>query len=254
MSKKGRGGFLFLIVFVFLLVYFSSHATPQETPSPAPTDAVEGRVEVERPRFFGSRVKPEENVVVYLENAAIKPSPLPNPMQMIQRGKSFDPHMLIVTPGSAIDFPNRDPIFHNVFSPYYGQAFDLGLYKPGDSKRVQFEVPGVSWIFCDIHQEMSAIVLTLPTQYFAVTNRQGAFRILGVPDGTYRLNIWYEEVTPVELTRASRIVEITPVTRQLPVIQLSERGFVRIPHKNKFGKDYPLPSEDPRYRNLQNLQ
>lgn len=251
MSKKGEGGSLFLIVFVFCLVYFSYHATPQETPSPASTDDVGGRVEVERSRFFGSRFKPEENVVIYLENSAIKSPPLPNPMQMIQQGKRFDPHMLIVTPGSAIDFPNRDPIFHNVFSPYYGRAFDLGLYKPGDSKRVQFEAPGVSWIFCDIHQEMSAIVLTLPTQYFAVTDPQGAFRIRGVPDGTYRLNIWYEEVTPAELTRASRIVEITPMARQLPVIRLSERGFVRVPHKNKFGKDYPLPSEDRRYQNLQ---
>ena len=233
---------------LFLLLYFSHQAVPQETPALVPPDAVVGRVEVERTRFFGSRTKPEENVVVYLENPSLKPSALPNTMQMIQQSKRFDPHLLIVTPGSAIDFPNRDPIFHNVFSPYYGRAFDLGLYKPGDSKRVRFEVPSVSWIFCDIHQEMSAVVLTLPTQYFAVTDRRGVFSIRDVPDGTYRLNVWYEEVTPVELTKASRTVDITPMARQLPVIQLSERGFVRIPHMNKFGKDYPPPSQDPRYQ------
>lgn len=240
-----------MIFFVFFLLYFSYQATPQETPAPGPTDPVVGRVEVERTRFFrGTRAKPEENVVVYLENPAVKPPPLPSTPQMIQQSKRFDPHLLVVTPGSVIEFPNRDPIFHNVFSPYYGRAFDLGLYKPGDSKRVRFEAPGVSWIFCDIHQEMSAVVLTLPTPYFAVTDRQGAFSIRGVPDGTYRLNIWYEEVTPAELSNASRLVEIAPMARRLAVIQLSERGFVRIPHKNKFGQDYPPPSEDPRYKNL----
>jgi hypothetical protein len=150
-----------------------------------------------------------------------------------------------------VDFPNLDPIFHNVFSSYYGEKFDLGLYKPGDSKRVEFKAPAVSWIFCDIHQEMSAIVLTLNTPYFAVTDSRGEFAIRGVPDGKYRLKVWYDEVSPEELQRASRAVEITPTTRQLRLVQLSAKGFVRIPHKNKFGTDYPPPGQDPRYQDIQ---
>jgi len=113
---------------------------------------------------------------------------------------------------------------------------------------VEFKAPGVAWIFCDIHQEMSGIVLTLSTPYFAVTDRQGAFTIRGVPDGTYRLNFWHAEVSPAELAKATRTVEITPSTRQLPLLRLSASGFVAIPHKNKFGKEYPPPGQDPRYQ------
>lgn len=251
-SGSGRRVYLAPILLGFLLS-LSQPATPEERQPLPSASAVVGRVELDRGRFlFVSGVGPAENVVVYLENSHVKPPPpLPGPPKMLQRFKRFEPHVLVVTPGTSVDFPNLDPIFHNVFSSYYGDKFDLGLYKPGDSKRVEFKVPAVSWIFCDIHQEMSALVLTLNTPYFAVTDRKGEFAISGVPDGKYSLKVWYDEVSPEELERASRAVEITPTTRRLPLIQLSAKGFVRIPHKNKFGKDYPPPGLDSRYQDIQ---
>lgn len=252
MNMKKKGWHLVLIFFFAFFLPPSHHAAPQETPAAGFPDSVVGRVELDRGRFlFFSGIGPAENVVVYLEKPDMAlTTPLRDPLKMIQRFKRFEPHVLVVTPGTAVDFPNHDPIFHNVFSPYYGPTFDLGLYKPGDSKRVEFTVPAVSWIFCDIHQEMSGIVLTLTTPYFAVTDRQGAFSIRGVPDGTYRLNIWHDEVSPAELAKVARTVEITPTTRQLSLLRLSTQGFVPIPHKNKFGRDYPPPGQDPRYQDL----
>lgn len=243
---------LISILLISLLFFLAGahHAVPQETPTPATRNDVVGKVEQDRGRFlFSSGIGPAENVVVYLENQATETPPaLRTRLQMVQRFKRFEPHILVVTPGTLVAFPNRDPIFHNVFSPYYGPSFDLGLYKPGGSKSVEFPTPGVSWVFCDIHQEMNGIVLTLATPYFAVTDRHGAFSIRGVPDGTYRLSFWYDAVSPDELAKGSRLVEITPATRQLPLLRLSAQGFVPISHKNKFGKDYPPPGQDPRYQ------
>ena len=239
-----------LLLAVLFVVPLSRHAAPQEAKPTPPVAPVTAKVELDRGRsFFSSGIGPAENVVIYLESPTIPPpSPLKGPFRMVQQSKRFDPPIIVVTAGTDVDFPNRDPIFHNVFSPYYGPSFDLGLYKPGDSKRVEFKVPGVSWIFCDIHQEMSAIVFTITTPYFAVTDKQGNFSIPRVPDGTYRLNVWYDRVAPEELAKASRAVEIGPTTRQLPTLRLSTQGFAAIPHKNKFGKDYPPPEQDPRYQ------
>jgi len=187
-AASGPRAYLAPILFGFL-VSLSQPATPEERQPLPSASAVVGRVELDRGRFlFVSGVGPAENVVVYLEHSQLKPPPpLPGPLKVLQRFKRFEPHVLVVTPGTIVDFPNLDPIFHNVFSSYYGEKFDLGLYKPGDSKRVEFKGPAVSWIF----------------------------------------------------------------TRQLPLIRLSAKGFVRIPHKNKFGKDYPSPGMDPRYQDMQ---
>ena len=53
---------------------------------------------------------------------------------MIQKNKTFSPHVLAITMGTIVDFPNYDPIFHNAFSNYDGQIFDIGLYPPGTSR------------------------------------------------------------------------------------------------------------------------
>jgi len=122
---------LISILLISLLFFLAGthHAVPQEAPTQATRNDVVGKVEQDRGRFlFSSGIGPAENVVGYLENPAIQPPPaLRTRLQMIQRFKRFEPHILVVTPGTAIDFPNRDPIFHNVFSPYYGPPFDLGL-------------------------------------------------------------------------------------------------------------------------------
>ena len=81
-----------------------------------------------------------------------------------QKNKAFEPHLLVVTIGSNVEFPNDDPWFHNVFSLFNGKRFDLGLYEAGTTRTVHFEREGVSYIFCNIHPEMSAVVVVLSEQ------------------------------------------------------------------------------------------
>src|SRR5215471_12998097 len=102
---------------------------------------------------------------------------------MVQKNKTFTPHVLPVLVGSTVDFPNFDPIFHNAFSSYSGQVFDVGLYPPGRSRTVTFKREGVVRVFCNIHSTMSAVIVVLKTPWFAVSDDSGAFTIPDVPPG-----------------------------------------------------------------------
>src|SRR5579883_176046 len=129
------------------------------------------------------------NVVVWL--AATPGNTVPvatHPQSLLrlsQKNKRFEPSLLVVPVGSRVEFPNQDPFFHNVFSLYQGKRFDLGLYEAGEKRTVSFDKPGISYIFCNIHPEMKAIVVALTTPYYAVTDRSGKFVINGVPPGKY---------------------------------------------------------------------
>src|SRR5260221_7653591 len=102
-------------------------------------------------------------------------------VQLVQHNKTFQPHVLVVPVGSVVQFPNRDPFFHNVFSLFDGKRFDLGLYEAGSVRNVSFDRAGISYIFCNIHAEMSAVVIALDTPYFGISNRKGEIVIPNVP-------------------------------------------------------------------------
>lgn len=107
-----------------------------------------------------------------------------------QKNLSFSPRVLAVQVGTTIKFPNGDRVFHNVFSFHDGQKFDLGVYPVGAVKRVPFETPGLSRIFCNIHPQMTVYVMAVETPYFAVSDASGHFVIRGVPAGSYRYHAW----------------------------------------------------------------
>lgn len=111
---------------------------------------------------------------------------------MNQQDQTFVPHVLAITAGTTVEFPNSDPYFHNVFSLSRTQPFDLGRYAAGRSKSVRFDRPGVVQVFCDIHSHMSAYILVFAHRYFAVTDAAGRYRIGNVPPGTYTLVAWHE--------------------------------------------------------------
>ena len=96
--------------------------------------------------------------------------------RLVQRNKTFEPHLLVVPVGSVVAFPNHDPFFHNVFSLFEGKRFDLGLYEAGSTRDVHFDKPGISYIFCNIHAEMSAVVVALVGRFRAVRACQAAWR------------------------------------------------------------------------------
>lgn len=163
--------------------------------------------------------------------------------RLIQKDKNFTPHLLVVPVGSRVEFPNLDPFYHNVFSLFNGKRFDLGLYEAGSTRTVNFDHEGVSYIFCNIHPQMGAVVIAVPTPYFAVSTENGSVALRDVPDGMYEVNVWAEGASPDSLKNLSRVVRIGPEARDLGVIQVL-KGIVPMSHKNKFGEEYP-PAVNP---------
>jgi plastocyanin len=132
--------------------------------------------------------------VVYLESAprgAFEPSESGRAV-MDQRNETFVPHVLAVTTGTTVDFPNSDKFYHNVFSLSKTRTFDLGRYAAGNSRPVRFDRPGIVRVFCDIHSHMSAFILVFSHPFFALTDGEGRYRIDNVPPGTYSLIAWNE--------------------------------------------------------------
>jgi len=162
-------------------------------------------------------------------------------MQVVQKNKSFQPHLTVVRVGSIVDFPNHDPFFHNVFSLFDGKRFDLGLYEAGATNSVRFDHVGVSYLFCNIHPEMSAVVVALDTPYYAVSDKAGIVTIAIVPDGKYELRFWYERSDAAALKELARTVHISSDSRDLgTVVVLQDPAFTPA-HKNKYGQDYAPP-------------
>lgn len=117
-----------------------------------------------------------------------------------QRDKVFIPHVSVVTVGTTVEFPNNDTVFHNVFAYFQVKKFDLGMYPRGASKRVTFDKPGLVALLCNVHSEMSAYIMVVDTPYYAVTDKQGNFRIRDVPPGTYTLRAWHESGVELKQT------------------------------------------------------
>jgi len=215
--------------------------------TPAFGGDVAGKIELRDSKEAAVRKKQDfSGVVIWLEPVTGKP-PVPAPIRarMVQKNKTFTPHVLAIPVGSTVDFPNFDPIFHNVFSNYDGQLFDLQLYPPGTSKPVLFKSPGIVRVFCNIHASMSAVIAVVDTPYFDLSKKDGSFLIPRVPAGEYRLQVFHERATAATLNALTRRITVGPSeTLTLPAISISESGYLAIPHLNKFGKDYtPAPDD-----------
>lgn len=163
---------------------------------------------------------------------------------MLQKDKMFSPHVLAVEVGTYVDFPNADPIFHNAFSSYDGKVFDLGLYAPGSTRSERFSRPGIVRVFCNIHSSMSAVIVVLPTPYFATSRRDGAFQIPNVPPGEYQLTVFHERTTEATLNALARRITVENSALTLPPIVISEAGFLQMPHTNKYGRGYAPETDE----------
>ncbi len=135
--------------------------------------------------------------VVYVEAIAGKTFPAPSQTVTIdQKGLMFAPHISVVQQGATIEFLNSDSVAHNVFWPSIGGnkklTHNLGTWPKGQKKSFKFDNPGVIPLLCNVHPEMSAYVIVSPTPYFAMTNKDGEFKIDNVPDGAYTVTAWHE--------------------------------------------------------------
>jgi len=226
---------------------FSACATlvyAQEAGAPAQLAGVTAHLAVMRPR---SAQKGEKGTpaVIWLDPArGAAASVTPGTFTLLQKDKMFTPHLLVVPVGSSVAFPNADPFFHNVFSLFDGRRFDLGLYEAGSTRSVVFSREGVSYIFCNIHSEMSAVVIALATPYYSHADAQGVFHLKDVPKGEYDLHVWIEGQKQSSLDRLTRRVHIAGDSADLGEIVSSQPEQQQ--HLNKFGQPYD-PDSHPIY-------
>src|ERR1700676_3238963 len=189
----------------------------------------------------GVSKKDASRVVVWLTPVSdaepVPPTQRPH-YRLRQRDKRFEPGLLVVPVGSVVDFPNADPWFHNVFSLYRGKRFDLGLYQAGAQRSVRFDRPGPSYLFCNIHPEMTGVILAVESELFALTDKNGRYALAGIAPGKYLLHVWYENAAPELLEASARTVNIEALTRPLPVISIAVTVQSPTEHKNKYGQDY----------------
>jgi plastocyanin len=180
----------------------------------------------------GGRVAPDSSdVVVWLEGP--KGRVTPSRASMVMKGKEFRPHLVAVAVGSTVEFPNDDPIFHNAFSVSGDNRFDLDLYKRPKTGAWTFQRPGVVRVYCNIHPQMSAVVVVRDNPWFVKARSNGAFTLDSVPAGRHVLKAWHE--------RGGEAVAEVSVPAEGHVsanLTLDGSRFKRSPHKNKFGKDY----------------
>lgn len=202
---------------------------------------------VQLTRRNGHSVTNAAKAVVWLTpiGAAVEPSrqeasQIP---QLVQKNKSFQPSLLVIPVGGKVEFPNHDPFFHNVFSLFEGVRFDLGLYESGTTRFVQFDKPGVSFIFCNIHAQMSAVVIALATPYYAISDSRGNLTIPKVPPGRYDVQVFHTAVTPNALRALNREITVAAGDTSLGTFALAESDLT-LAHRNKYGRDYDPPEPD----------
>lgn len=176
----------------------SVHVPSMEQEAPAP-NAYAGRAS-SLPHVMTMTHGAPGDAVVWLErvpSAADTASPAPHP-KLAQKDQCFQPRVLPVAVGTTVDFPNLDPIYHNVFSASPIKRFDLGKYPRGHSKSVTFDRAGLVNVYCDIHSHMEAFVLVLPTHVFAQADTDGHFALPPVPPGNYTLHLWHPDLHEVK--------------------------------------------------------
>jgi plastocyanin len=180
----------------------------------------------------GAKANDLSDVVVFVEGVkAAKPKPATVTMTM--KAKGFIPHVVVVPVGGTVEFPNEDPIFHNAFSVSPENRFDLELYKKPKSGSWTFKAPGIVNVYCNIHPQMSAVVVVRDNPFYVKAGRDGAFTIEGVPAGKYTIVAWHER-------GGEQGMEVTvPAEGQVGAnLTLDGSKFKRVQHKNKFGKNY----------------
>lgn len=167
-----------------------------------------------------SAVGPEtQKVVVFLVDVKSAHAAPPMRARIKQRGEQFLPPVTVVTVGSVVEFPNEDPFFHNVFSLSKARTFDLGRYPSGESRERSFPTAGIVKVYCDIHSQMSALIMVLDHTWFTIPNENGTFALPAVPPGDYTLVAWHERIGEQRQRVHVTAGQTTRATFSLPVLE-----------------------------------
>ena len=198
---------------------------------PGRAGTVAGRVELLEKG--GRRAADVSDVVVYVDGPKTRHQPAKATITM--RGKEFRPRVAVVPTGGTVDFPNEDGVFHNVFSVSGENRFDLELYKKPQSRAFTFHHPGVVRVYCNIHPQMSAVVIVRDNPYFTRAAADGSFSLAGVPAGKHTVKAWHERAGEV----AAEVTVPEDGRVEAAALSLDTTRFRRVQHKNKYGKEYP---------------
>jgi plastocyanin len=231
--------YIAVVSFLILIFSISEGGYSQNTSSSKSYGQITGTVKVFEKNFMGNLKEKDDmsGVVVYLTGFETKP-PKDVP-DLVQQNKTFRPTLLPIVAGQSVSFPNRDGIYHNVFSVSPVKSFDLGQYKSTDPpKDVTFDKPGLVPVFCNIHPQMISFVLVLENGAFGETNKEGKFVISGVPPGRYTINVWKPKTQ-----RVSSEIEVVPGQETVVNLELNEVEKIP-PHKRKDGSNYPGYQDD----------
>jgi plastocyanin len=178
--------------------------------------------------------------LVWLEPAGRPVRKPPQTFQMMTRGKTLVPHVLAIPLGSTIEFPNDDPISHNLFSLSTGNTFDLGLYRRGAGKSHKFDSAGIVNVYCNVHPSMSAVIHVMATPYYTFADPAGNYALTDIPPGKYHLVAWNEQggqtTSEIEVSTAGAVSGAVAVT-------LDSRNYRITQHTDKNGKPYQAPKE-----------
>ena len=202
MISSARNSLLLLVAVVGLAVMIDVEPSAQEPGSVRGRVSIDIPITARRPTSTYSRSVPTvalapeselRHVVIYVKDAP-KTAVAPMRAEIRQRNENFVPRVVAVTVGSTVDFPNDDPIYHNVFSLSRTKTFDLGRFPKGKSRGETFDKPGVVKVFCQIHSHMSATVLVFDHPWFAIPDEEGNFDLSGVPPGMHEITAWHERL------------------------------------------------------------
>ena len=173
-------------------------------------------------RSVAPRAKPlpeSRNVVIYFDGIAALADVAAMKASIVQKDEQFVPHLVAVTTGSSVAFPNDDPFFHNVFSLSRGSTFNLGRYASGTTRSRTFTRPGIVKVFCELHSHMSAVVRVFDHPWFTVPDDRGAFAIAEVPAGEHTVVAWHERIGERRDRVTIRAGQATEVSFTLPVLE-----------------------------------
>jgi plastocyanin len=171
--------------------------------------------------------------VVYLEGVDSDVTLTPETVTITMKRKAFSPHLAVIPVGGTVEFPNQDPIYHNVFSVSAPNKFDLDLYKKPESGSWTFQHPGVVKVYCNIHPQMRAVVVVRDNPWYTRAGKDGSFRLEDVPAGTHTLTAWHERANT-----ASTEVTVSDGQTVSTSLTLDASKYKRGRHKNKHGKAY----------------